>query len=69
MSKKTPVCSDCKTSVAGARTFIAGLWRCPDCTYVYEHGPAERVEPRQPRRRPQEERLFPLPPPVPKEDR
>jgi hypothetical protein len=57
-------CHDCGCSLgAGPRLFIAGEWRCPDCVYEHEYGPAERAKRRRAARL-QEERLFPLPPAV-----
>jgi tRNA(Ile2) C34 agmatinyltransferase TiaS len=62
---RAPVCHDCGSSLGGRapRLFIAGQWRCPDCVYENEYRKTERIKRR--RAAPfQEERLFPLPPPL-----
>jgi hypothetical protein len=61
-----PTCHMCKTALRGAKIVIDGLWTCSDCVYALEYGvapPASRP-PRRRRLHPQEERLFPLPPPI-----
>jgi hypothetical protein len=59
--RRTPKCADCGISLSGAKTFIEGRWRCPDCTYQYEYGKVARKPlERGMRRVAQENGLFPL---------
>jgi hypothetical protein len=63
-------CAGCRTDLARVKLIIGGQWLCSDCAYELEHGEVER-RPWPPRTTapPQDERLFPLPPPVPLRER
>jgi hypothetical protein len=66
-----PFCHVCKSPIIGARVIIGARWTCPSCAYRLEYGDAPTVSSPLRRRRvhPQEERLFPLPPAIPKKRR
>jgi uncharacterized Zn finger protein (UPF0148 family) len=66
-----PTCHICKTPLRRAKIVVDGLWACPDCVYALEYGVALPASspPRSRRLHPQEERLFPLPPAIPKKRR
>ena len=63
-------CWGCGKPISGSRTVIEGKWYCADCTYAHDHPELENI-PRVKRARAvkQEETLFPLPPPTPKDER
>lgn len=52
-------CFGCGKPLSGAKTVIEGQWRCPDCTYLYDH-PDAQISPggRSRRASLQKERLF-----------
>jgi hypothetical protein len=63
-------CWTCGQPIARARVVLDRRAVCPDCVYELEYGPAERKAPLELLRTEpapmQSERLFPLPPPIPK---
>lgn len=68
--ERKPTCARCGASLVGPRLVVDGQWTCPACAYELEYGPIERAtHKRLPATPPQEETLFPLPPPVPPEER
>jgi hypothetical protein len=63
-------CWNCGETLGRARLVIERRLFCPDCVYWAEGGTSPRIKPPPARGEallPQEERLFPLPPPPRKE--
>ena len=64
-------CAGCASDLARVKLIIDGHWLCSDCVYELEHGEVERRPWPTPKTTapPQEEGVFPLPPPVPLRER